>query len=232
MKKLFVSVVLSSLALAATRADTLANWTFESSFTYINGTTNFALSGLAAELGSGTASGWHASTATWSSPAGNGSSHSFSVNTWALGDYFEFQVNTLGFTDIIVSYDQTRSSTGPATFTFSYGTDGVNFTPFLVDYTVLNNATVVGPPATAPWSATTARQSVYTFSFDLSSITTLKNSPTVFFRVTDDTATGAAGGTVRIDNFLVSASAVPEPSTLALGLVGGFACLVALRRKR
>ena len=232
MKKLFLTVVLSSFALATTRADTIANWTFESSFTSFNGITNISTSGLAAETGSGTASGWHASPANWSSPAGNGSSHSFSVNTWAQGDYFQFQVNSTGFTDILVSYDQTRSSTGPGTFTFSYGTDGVNFTPFSVDYTVLPNATVVGPPATAPWSATTARQSVYTFTFDLSSISTINNSPTVFFRVTDDTATGAAGGTVRIDNFLVSATAVPEPSILALGLIGGFAGLVAFRRKR
>jgi hypothetical protein len=54
----------------------------------------------------------------------------------------------------------------------------------------------------------------------------------------DESAVSANGGTVgtggtdRVDNFVVSASPVPEPSSLALGLIGGFAWLVALRRKR
>jgi hypothetical protein len=36
---------------------------------------------------------------------------------------------------------------------------------------------------------------------------------------------------LAIDDFLITATVVPEPSTLALGLVGGLAGLVALRRK-
>lgn len=229
MKKLYLSVVLTAFALVAARADSIALWTFESSFASITGT-NAALSGILADAGVGMASGSHATAAVWSSPAGNGSAHSFSVNTWAQNDFFQFQVSTLGFKDIIVSYDQTRSSTGPGTFTFAYGTDGVNFAPFSMDYTVLNNTTFVGPPATVPWSSTTARQSVYTLTCDLSALSALNNSPTVFFRVIDDTATGATGGTCRIDNFEVTGTAVPEPSLFALLCLG--AGLLGLRRLR
>jgi hypothetical protein len=139
----------------------------------------------------------------------------------------------VNYSDIVVSYDQTRSSTGPATFTFEYSTDGTHFTAFSTDYTVLNNATSVGPPATVAWSATGAYQSAYTFTDDLSSIATLDNAANVYFRVVDDSATGSAGGTGRIDNFLVTGTleAVPEPSTMVYAALGGVACLLVVRRR-
>ena len=86
-------------------ADTLADWTFESSIPATSGP-------FAAEIGTGAASGHHASTSTYSSPAGNGSAHSFSSNTWAAGDYYQFSTSTLGDSAISLSFDQTSSSTG------------------------------------------------------------------------------------------------------------------------
>ncbi len=229
MKK-FLAVAAFAFAIQSSFADTLALWTFETTSNSLTGA-SASLGPILADSGSGSASGVHASAATvWSHPAGNGSGSSFSANTWAQGDYFQFQVSTLGFLDITASYDQTRSSTGPATFTFSYSTDGINFTPFLTDYTVLNNAASAGPPVTAAWSATSARQSAYTFTQDLSALSAVENIPALYFRVIDDSATGAVGGTGRIDNFLVSATAVPEPSIL--GLLGLGACALALRRSR
>ncbi|MGB8370349.1 MAG: PEP-CTERM sorting domain-containing protein [Verrucomicrobiia bacterium] len=222
---------LAVFSIATARADTLADWTFETTYALITGSST-ALSGLAADSGSGTASGLHASTATWSSPAGNGSPHSFSVNTWTVGDYFQFSVSTLGFQDITLSFDQASSNTGPQNYGLFYSVNGGSYTQFGANYSVLANAS-----PNPVWNTTTY-QAVYTFSIDLSSVTALDNAATVVFRLVDMSTTSANGGTVatagtdRVDNFTVSATPVPEPSTLALGLVGGFSCLVALRRKR
>ena len=232
-----VIALLSALVVCtaiSTRADILAQWTFELS-PPADLTDSTTISGIAADLGSGTASGVHAGTLSdWSTPAGNGSPNSLSVNTWAVGDYFQFQVSTIGFTGIGVSYDQTSSSTGPRDFNFTYSTDGSTFTTFS-SYTVLQNG---GAPNSA-WNGTTS-SSAYSYSFDLSSVTAIDNQATVFFRLVNSSTinvTGtnvvAAGGTDRVDNFSVfSPVPVPEPSTMVLGVLGGFAAFAVLRRKR
>ena len=61
-------------------------------------------------------------------PAGNGSAHSFSSNVWAVGDYYQFQVSTLGQSQIGLVFDQTSSSTGPGNFKVQYSTNGTTFT--------------------------------------------------------------------------------------------------------
>src|SRR5690242_3123267 len=94
-------IATAALALSLTcagsvvRAATIATWTFE--------TTAPATAGpFAPEVGAGAATGFHAGATTYSSPAGNGSAKSFSSNTWAVGDYYQFQVSTLGQQDIAV----------------------------------------------------------------------------------------------------------------------------------
>lgn len=182
---------------------------------------------LPASAGSGSAKAVHASAATdWTTPAGNGSPESLSSNTWAVGDYYQFQVSTLGEYGIMATWDQNGSGTGPRDFQFSYSTDGSIFTPFGAVYSI---------PASVTWNSVTPNLSgSTTFTRDLSSITALDNVPAVYFRVTQATTTSIGGGTVatggtgRIDNFLV----VPEPSTMILGslaLVGlGF---VSMRKR-
>lgn len=62
---------------------------------------------------------------------------------------------------------------------------------------------------------------------DLSSITALNNSAVVALRF-DDWAQGTGNDDMRVDNFLVTGTAVPEPSSALLGLIG----LTALLRRR
>lgn len=211
-------------SLLTAKADILGDWTFETSAPITAGP-------FSPEVGSGSALGLHAGAAVYSSPSGNGSSHSFSSTLWAIGDYYQFQVNTLGYSGITLSFDQTSSNTGPKGYDLIYSTDGVNFTLF-TSYNVLANNT----PNT-PWNPTTYN-SAYTFSDDLSAVSALNNQASVYFRLVDNSTVSANGGTVatggtdRVDNFVVSAAPVPEPASLALGLIGGFAWLVALRRKR
>jgi hypothetical protein len=225
IKSTLLTVVLSSIPMLYATADTLATWSFETSAPAAAGP-------YSPEIGSGSASGSHASTATYSTPAGNGSSHSFSANTWAVGDYWEFDVSTLNYTAIQISFDQTSSNTGPGTYGLFYSVNGGAYTQIGANYTVLANAS---PNPT--WNATTS-SSVFTFTPDLSSTgTALNNDTTVSFRLYDQSTVSANGGTVagtgtdRVDNFVVFATPVPEPATMTLAAVGGIACLVAFRRK-
>ena len=226
LKNLLLLAV-ASLVTASLSAQTIAQWTFETSFPSITGSST-TLGGLAPELGSGTGSGTHASAATWSSPSGNGSSHSFSVNTWAVGDYFEFQVSTLGNFGIGFSFDQASSNTGPKDYDLQYSTDGSLFSTF-ASYSVLANAS---PNPT--WNPTTA-SALYSFSYDLSAVTALDNAPAVYLRLISTSTTSANGGTVgtggtdRMDN--VTVYVVPEPSSVVLLGLTGFAALGLLRKR-
>ena len=94
----------------------IASWNFESPNPV--DATNFAVypNPIPASVGTGNAGGTHASAAaTWTTPTGNGSTDSFSVNNWSVGDYFQFEVSTVGFfTNIFVSFSQT-SGRSPGT---------------------------------------------------------------------------------------------------------------------
>lgn len=238
MKKIVsLSVVLAVFSLAAAKAAVLADWTFETSVPAGSPGAGFWITNIAAEVGSGTASGLHTAAGSYSTPAGNGSSHSFSANTWNTGDFFQFAVNLdlvdNTYSGINVTYDQNGSATGPKTFYIAYSTDGSTFTKLGADYALTSGIT---------WAALTPNQGTQ-LSDDFSSVTALNTASTVYFRIVDDSATtggnltgGNIGtaGTDRMDNFVVNATitSVPEPATLALAVVGGVACLVAFRRKR
>ena len=210
----------ASLALAtAAQADILAQWTFETSIPTTSGP-HTAEGGVFA--GSSVASS--NSGGTFSNPAGNGSTESFSSNGWDAGEYYQFQTSSSGFESLTVSYGQATSSTGPGDFDFFYSTNGTSFTQF--------GSTYDGP--TLDFSTTTFRPE-NVLSWDLSAISGLDNASTVFFRVAvngtlaENGGTTASTGTFRIDDFTVNATAIPEPASMALlGLSG----LVLLRRRR
>lgn len=214
-----------SLAAGAAQADTVAQWTFESSAPTTAGP-------FSAEVGSGSASGHHSAASTYSTPAGNGSAHSFSSTAWSVGDYYQFQVSTLGLKNLSLSWDQTSSSTGPKDFSLQYSTDGTHFSTFN-SYSVLGN----GTSPNASWSSAGARNSVYSFSDDLSSITAINNVSSLFFRLVDADTSAINGGSVastgtdRVDNVLVTASPVPLPAAVWL-LGSGLFGLAGLRKRQ
>jgi hypothetical protein len=203
------------------KAAIIADWTFETSQPNIPTPGAANSSSYASEIGinasSSYASGQHAdATTVWSSPAGNGSAHSFSSTKWASGDYYQFSVSTVGFVQISVAFDQISSGTGPANFHFEYSTDGgANFSTF-ADYAITH---------------TTFTVSSTTFNENLSAMTGLDNNAGVVFRLVDANSTSEGGGTVnttgtsKVDNFIVNGiSVVPEPpgwgAISALGLLG------------
>jgi PEP-CTERM motif len=219
MKKLLFSALGLLVAASVIQAQTIAQWTFETSVPVTAGP-------FSPEVGSGSASGIHAGAATYTSPAGNGSSHSFSANTWAVGDSWQFEVSTLNFHNVGLSWDQTSSGTGPRDFNLDYSlNDGATWTTVL-SYSVLAN----GGAPNASWNATTS-SSAYTFTPDLAGVA--DNQASVWFRLINTDTVSASGGTVgsggtdRIDNVTV---AVPEPTSLSL--LGGFGLLAWLARRR
>jgi len=198
-----------------TQANVIADWTFDVSQPTTAGP-------IAPEIGSGsaTAVGLTSITGTSGNP---GTGKSFSGPGWNVGDYWQFQVSTVGFKDITISYDQEGSATGPRDFILQYSVNGSTFSAFGGAYSLGSTAN--------SWTAHPA---------DLSSIITLNNVATVYFRVVDNSTTSinagtvAATGTDRIDNFIVNGTVVvvPEPSSIALALMGGFSCLVLIHRAR
>jgi MYXO-CTERM domain-containing protein len=183
----------------------------------------------AADAGDATAgtslSAFHALAATtWSTPAGNGSQYSFSSNNWSVGDYYQITLSTLGYGNVSLSWDQTRSSTGPSSFRVDVSTDGTNFSTILASYSVIQ-AGLAGS-GTLSWSTSAANyQSAFTTT--LASIAGADDAASLTFRFVN-LSTVAAGGTNRIDNIIVSGDVVPAPGAIALlGLAG----LVARRRR-
>lgn len=225
-KSLLAAAAVAAMALPA-QAVTVVQWDFENPPADL--ADSAASPTVAASTGTGTASGLHASAATdWTTPAGNGSANSLSSNNWAIGDYYQFSFSTAGYADLMLSFDQTSSSTGPRDFKLAYSTDGTAFTD-AATYTVLLN----GSPS---WNSTTYAPQ-YTMSFDLSAVTALDNQGTVVLRLVDISSVSAGGGTVasggtdRVDNFTVTMAPVPEAETASM-LAAGLALLGFLGRRR
>jgi MYXO-CTERM domain-containing protein len=227
MTKQFLLAAAVGLATSsAASAAIVAGWTIATAVPAATTGSNYVYG--AADTGDATAgsslSGFHALAATtWSSPSGNGSQYSLSSNNWSVGDYYQIAVSTTGFTDISLSFDQTRSSTGPSSFDVQMSTDGTNFTTILAGYTVIQ-AGAAGSNTLA-WSTANGVQSAFTTT--VANIAGADNQATLFFRLVN-LSTVATGGTNRIDNIVVSSNPIPAPGAIALiGLAG-----LATRRRR
>ncbi len=194
------------------KADTIAGWTFEVSIPTTSGP-------HAAEVGLGAATGFHSNgLAVYSNPSGNGSVESFSSNFWSVGDFYNFSVSTVGLQNIMISWDQTGSNTGPRDFDLQYN-DGSGFVT-ATSYSLTLEA----------WSSATYN-ALSTRTFNFSANTSLNNNSTVQFRLLNTNTTSVNGGTVattgtgRVDNIVISGSPIPEPATagFVLLMVAGIA---------
>ena len=227
-KQFLLAAVVGLSASASASAALVCGWTMPTAVTAATTGSNYTYG--AADQGEVTAgtslSGYHALLATtWSSPAGNGSTYSLSCNNWTISDYFQISCSTTGYADpISFSFDQTRSSTGPATFDVLMSTDGgASFSTVLAAYSVAQ-AGLAGS-GTTTWNSVTNQPTAFTTT--VSGLTAASNQATVIFRI-QSTVTTAAAGTNRVDNIQVNSGAVPAPGAIALvGLAG----LIARRRR-
>jgi hypothetical protein len=223
IKSAGAAALMLGLGVAPAHAAVITQWTFETSLPATAGP-------FAAEFGTGSASGFHAGATTYSTPAGNGSAHSYSSNTWAIGDYYQFTASTLGFSGISLSWDQVGSATGPRDFKLAYSTNGTTFSDF-ASYSLSS--------AITSWS-TTVVNAGSALSQNLASITALSNQATVYFRLIDNSTVSINGGTVaaagtgRVDNFTINGtamSAVPLPPAMLL-LGAGLSAFGVVGRRR
>lgn len=164
---------------------------------------------------------------SYTSPAGNGSAYSLSSNVWKAGDYYQVVFDTSGYSDVSFSWDMTRSSTGAATFEVVMSLDGgTNWTTMVDSYAVA----VAGASGsgTTSWNSTTY-QSAFTSTLALGESAANASSVMIRIRALVDSVNSSgvfqAGGTVRIDNVMVSGNLIPAPGAIALlavaGLTGG-----------
>jgi len=228
--KSFVSLTAGAIAVAlVSSADgaMIAGWTITTAFPTGTGNvpTGNTYSVGAANQGDQTAgselSSYHTlAAATYTSPAGNGSQYAFSSNNWSIGDYYEARVSTANFANISVSWDQARSSTGPAAFELIFSVDGGSSWTNVAAYTVLQSG---GGGAPGTWSSSTYN-ALYTNSRALAGAEGASQL-IIRFRAT---VAGASTGSNRIDNVIISGDAVPAPGAMALLAVAG----LASRRRR
>ena len=219
------SLVAGAALTSSASATIVAGWTITTAFPTGAGNvpTGQTYSVGAADQGVQTAgsqlSSFHTNpAATYTSPAGNGSQYAFSSNNWGIGDYYEARVSTLGYSDIQISWDQARSSTGPSSFELVMSTDsGASFT-LVGAYTVLQSG---GGGSPGTWSSTTYNP-LYTTTL---AVAGADDQALVIFRFRSLVA-GAATGSNRIDNVFISS--IPSPGALALLGVAG----LAARRRR
>jgi hypothetical protein len=198
-----IAVVIGSFGAGNTCADTIiAEWTFETSVPTTAGP-HVAEGG--AQAGAAAATGFHTDAGVaYSNPAGNGSNESFSSNFWNnVGDYYQFQFSLIGYQNATFQWDQTRSSTGPADFALQWSTDGINFTT-ISNYMVPQ----------INWSSTTFNP-LSRFGPQALPIN-VDNQMNVFIRLRLNTAVASTAGTNRVDNIIVEARLIPEPTSAGL----------------
>jgi MYXO-CTERM domain-containing protein len=214
------------VAASAANAAVVVGWSIPAALTGTLTGANYAVGEAndgANKVGSNL-TGVHASASTvWSSPTGNGSTNSFSSNNWAIGDYYQVSFATTGYQDLSVSWDQARSGTGPATFKFQVSINNGSFTDVVASYTV----GVSG--STTAWNSTTYQSSFTTTQALAVGANDAANVRIRFTATVAPTGTSPTGGTGRVDNIVVSGTAVPAPGAIALLGVAG---LVGSRRRR
>lgn len=138
--------------------------------------------------------------------------NSISQNAWnGNNSYFQFTLDSTGYQNLVLAWAGNVSSTGPTNMMLEYSTTGVggSFSTFATFPTLANSS----------------------ITQDMSSVTALNNNPSDVFRLYGINV-GAAAGTVKIDNFSIDATVVPEPSTIALIGLGLVGLITLVRRNR
>lgn len=231
---------LAAIVAATAGADVVTQWNFNGSST---STVPGGVSSPTASTGSGSASLVGGTVGSFASGTANGGS-SDPVNTsppnyaWGTTTYaapgtgsgtrgVQFNVSTLGFDSVTVSWDQRHSNTSSRFLQFQYSLDGINFT-----------SAGLGSQNDGIFQGTSGDTWFNGRSIDLSSIAGASNNASFAFRIvaifdpagsgyvaSNGTSTYAATGTWRFDMVTLNGNLVPAPGVLALlataGILGG-----------
>jgi hypothetical protein len=211
---LICAVLIVLAASQAALADEIAVWNFNDSDLNVDHgtgtlTTNFNAANVVFAAGT-------TNNARQGDVAGQALSMQGGTSNANNGRNLTFNVSTVGFSNIIVSFATQGTSTGFNNNQFQYSLDGISFLDFDPPF---DPATAFG---TLP------------LVFSLAAFAGLNNNPNAAFRIVFNGATSSTGNN-RIDNFVVEGTpaeaSVPEP-TSALLLLSGLSGFYKLRRKR
>src|SRR4026207_1730651 len=199
----------------AARADELAVWNFNDSNLNVDhgsGTLTTTINAANVSFAAGTTN-----NARQGDIAGQALSLQGGTSTANNGRNITFNVSTLGFSNIVVSFATQGTSTGFNSNQFQYSLDGISFIDF-----------------GSPFSPATAFGTV-PIVFSLAAIVGLNNNPNAAFRIIFNGATSSTGNN-RIDNIIVegtsvATSEVPEPASVLL-LMSGLGGLYKLKRRK
>ena len=112
--------------------------------------------------------------------------------SWSTGDYYQFTVNTTGYSNLTFSYCDRASSTSIAQFLVRVSPDGTNWTTVLNAYT-------------GSTSNTTRTTSAFPASCE--------SVPTVYIQIYKSNSSGSSGYTENIDNATLTAGGTVTAST-------------------
>ncbi len=211
-----ICAVLVCLAVSqAARADELAVWNFNDSNLNVDhgsGTLTTTINAANVSFAAGTTN-----NARQGDIAGQALSLQGGTSTANNGRNITFNVSTLGFSNIVVSFATQGTSTGFNSNQFQYSLDGISFIDFGSPFV----------PATAFGSVPLV--------FSLAAIVGLNDNPNAAFRIVFNGASSSTGNN-RIDNIVVEGttmdtSEVPEPASVLL-LASGLSGLYKLRRRK
>ncbi len=209
-----VASVPITLAVTVLPSVTLALWEFDD--------TNAPVASPPPVLGAGTASLLNGVTAGFAAGASGGTNHAWNTTTYpsqGTGNKtagVQFNVNTLGYRNIYLSWNQRHSNTGSKYTRLQYSADGATFTDLDL-HTMTNGEVFVSHPC------------------NLSAISAVNNNANFAFRIvaefeslTNPVYVGTAGeyrtqGTIRFDSMIVygdSLGAVTVAPTTISSIVG------------
>lgn len=225
-------------------ADTVALWDFNT-FSCPSPCTAGVLPKATQSANGGTLS--KVGAITFTSAGGSGTGNALNTSTYAgqgkenLSRGLQFMIDTSGYTDLVLTFDQRDSSSASAWTTLRYTVDGTTWQ---------DAKSFLFPSARASASTPTFETGI---TFDFSSIAAANDNGrfgiqflTSFAPDTTTYISAAAGtttaygtsGTIRYDNVLLSGTAipdaplpVPEPETYAL-MLAGLATVALLARRR
>jgi hypothetical protein len=196
------------LTLLATPSNVISRWDF-------NATNSLATNAPAPSIGSGTASlvegavGSFAS-GTFSDPAGapgpaNSGWNSATYATQGTSNKVrgvQFNVSTVGYQDVLLTWEERHSDTASKYTRLLYSTDGITF--------------VDGPVFTM----TATNNSFVFYSADLSSISSINNNPSVTFRIVPEWEATAIGN--NNSNFVATVTSYNPAGTIRFDLMTAF----------